>query len=378
MVSGVSASERPASLDPPRRLLCGPGPANVDPRVLEALAKPILGHLDPDFLAVLDDIVAMLHAAFRRSDGLALALSSTGTAGADAGIGALVEPGDTVVVGVAGYFAERLCETARRHGADVVEVEAPAGSAVQADRLEEALRAHPDARLLALVHAETSTGVLQPLDDVTALLAGRETLFVLDCVTSLGGVAVEAERWNVDYCFSCSQKCVGAPPGLAPVCLSERALARIRARARPVPFVFDLELLARYWTQRPPTYHHTAPANEMYALHEALRLLLEEGLDERFARHADAGAYLQDALRERGLRLLAEPEVQMPQLTAVLVPEGTDGREVQRRLLSEHGIEIGGSLVSTPAWRIGLMGANAERPVADRVLGAFDAVLARA
>jgi alanine-glyoxylate transaminase / serine-glyoxylate transaminase / serine-pyruvate transaminase len=373
----VSASEPPASLRPPERLLCGPGPTNVDPRVLAALAKPILGHLDPDFLRALEEVVAMLHAVFRRSDGMAFALSSTGTAGADAGIAALVGPGDTVVVGVAGYFGERLCEMARRHGAEVVKVEVSPGASVPVDRVEEALRAHPEARLLALVHAETSTGVEQPLDGVAALLAGRETLLVLDCVTSLGGVAVEAESWGADYCFSCSQKCIGAPPGLAPVCLSERALARIRGRSRPVSFVFDFELLASYWTSRPPVYHHTAPVNEVYALHEALRLLLEEGLEARFARHADAGAYLQEGLRGRGLELLADPEVQLPQLTAVRVPEGRDGREVQRRLLLEHGIEIGGSLVSTPAWRIGLMGANAERSVADRVLDALDAVLAQ-
>lgn len=373
----MSASGLPDSLVPSERLLCGPGPTNVDLRVLKALAKPILGHLDPDFLRVLEDVVAMLHALFRRSDGLALALSSTGTSGADAGLAALVEPGDTVIVGAAGYFGDRLCEQARRHSAEVVKVEVPPGASVPAERLEEALRAHPEARLLALVHAETSTGVRQPLDDVPALLAGRETLFLLDCVTSLGGIAVEAEHWGADYCFSCSQKCVGAPPGLAPVCLSERALTRIRGRGRPAPLVFDFELLASYWTHRPPVYHHTAPVNEVYALHEALRLLLEEGLEVRLARHSDAGGYLQDALHERGLELLADPEVQLPQLTAIRVPEGRDGREVQRRLLIEHGIEIGGSLVSTPAWRIGLMGVNATRSVADRVLDALDTVLAQ-
>ncbi len=365
-------------LNPPGRLLCGPGPTNVDERVLTAMGKPILGYLDPDFVQVLDEVVAMLKAVFHCESGLTLPLSSTGTAGMEAGIAALLEPGETVIVGIAGYFARRIAEIAARQGARVVEVGAPWGEHVLEERLLEALSAHREARAVAIVQAETSTGVRQPLEELGAALRSGEALLIVDCVTSLGGIELEPERWGIDYCYSCTQKCLGAPPGLAPVWLSERALERIRARRAPLPFTFDFELLAHYWVERPPAYHHTAPALLIYALHEALRLVLEEGLEARWQRHAEAGAALQAGLRERGLELLADERLQLPQLTAVRVPDGVDGREVQRRLLHEHGIDVGGSLdASVPLWRVGLMGINASREVAGRVLEAFDAVLAR-
>lgn len=367
-----------ARLDPPIRLLCGPGPSNVDERVLAAMRKPILGYLDPDFVRVLDEVVEMLRAVCRRRDGLTLPLSSTGTAGMEAGLAALLEPGDRLIVGVAGYFGRRIVEIAGRLGARVTEVEAPLGEHVPEERLLAALRAHPDARALAVVQAETSTGVRQPLAELGAALRSSDTLLIADCVTSLGGIELEPERWGIDYCYSCTQKCLGAPPGLAPVSLSERALERIRARRAPLPFTLDFELLAGYWVERPPVYHHTVPALQVYALHEALRLVLEEGLEARWRRHAEAGAALQAGLAERGLELLAEESFRLPQLSAVRVPEGLDGREVQGRLLREHGIEVGGALAgSPPIWRIGLMGANATREVAGRLLEALDAVLAR-
>lgn len=365
---------RPLAL--PERLLCGPGPTNVDSRVLEAMGKPLLGYMDPDFIAILDEVVEALRTVWRRSDGLVLPLSSTGTAGMEAGLAALTEPGDIAIVAVAGYFGARLAEIARRVGAEVVEVRALPGDHVPVDRLAEALTAHPEARILAVVHAETSTGVRYPVDELAPVLAETDTLLAVDCVTSLGGIEVEPEGWGADYCYSCSQKCLGAPPGLAPVALSERALDRIRVRSVPLPFTFDFELLARYWAERPAAYHHTPPALLLYALHEALRLVLEEGLEARWARHADAGGYLQAALRERGLELFADARTQLPQLTAVRVPEGVDGNETRGRLLREYGIEVGGGLAgSPPLWRIGLMGVNATREVADRVLGALDAAL---
>lgn len=360
-------------------LLCGPGPTNVDERVLEAMQRPLLGYMDPGFLAVLDEVVEMLRAVWRRGDGLVLPLSSTGTAGMEAGLAALLEPGDTAIVGVAGYFGARLVEIARRLCAEVVEVAVPPGEHVPTERLAEALVAHPEARVLCVVHAETSTGVRQPVEELARLLAETDTLLVVDCVTSLGGVEVSPEVWGADYCYSCSQKCLGAPPGLAPVALCERALERIRGRERPLPFTFDFEALARYWVERPAAYHHTPPALLVYALHEALGAVLEEGLEARWARHGDVGAYLQAGLLERGLELLAEEGFRLPQLTAVQVPEGVDGTEVRQRLLREHGIELGGGLAgSPPLWRIGLMGINATREVADRVLEALDAVLAPA
>ncbi|MFN8132245.1 MAG: alanine--glyoxylate aminotransferase family protein [Solirubrobacteraceae bacterium] len=367
-----------APLAPPERLLCGPGPANVNPAVTAALGKPLLGHLDPELHAMLLELVEMLGVLYgRRDGGLTLPLSGSGTSGMEAGIGALVDPGATVIVGVNGYFGARLAEIARRQGARVVEVAAPAGQAVPNADLLAALDAHPKARLLAVVHAETSTGVRHDLPELGAALAGRDTFLMADCVTSLGGIEVDLDAWGVDYAYSCTQKCLAAPPGMSPISLSARALEWVDSHPRPASFYLDLGLLRDYWVTRPAVYHHTLSAAYVYAVHEAVRLALAEGLPERWARHADAGAHLQAAVRERGLELLADPAHQLPQLTAIRVPEGVDGKAVQLRLLREHGIEIGGALAGVPPmWRIGLMGDNATRATADRVLAAFDAVLA--
>ncbi len=215
----------------------------------------------------------------------------------------LVEPGDTVIVGVCGFFGRRIAEKARRAGAEVVEVEADWGEVVPTDRIAEALERSPEARLLAVVHAETSTGVEQPVADLAALVAATDALLMVDCVTSLGGVPLEVGRWGIDYAYSCTQKCLAAPPGMSPIAVSERALARVRERTHPVPFSFDLELLERYWVERPAVYHHTAPILHIYALHEALRLALDEGLERRWERHAEAGAHL----RRRADRTRARP-----------------------------------------------------------------------
>jgi alanine-glyoxylate transaminase/serine-glyoxylate transaminase/serine-pyruvate transaminase len=281
-------------------------------------------------------------------------------------------------VAQSGFFGRRIGEIARRHGVEVVEVEAEWGEAVSNERLLEALERHPRARLLAVVHAETSTGVEHPLAELSWELRDHPVLLMADCVTSLGGMPLDLGALGVDFAYSCTQKCLAAPPGMAPVAVSERALGRLRARRTPVPFTFDLVQLAHYWIQRPAAYHHTAPILSIYALHEALRRVLEEGLTQRWARHAAAGAYLQEELRERGLELLADPEHQLAPLTAVRVPDGVDGKAVQARLLREHGIEVGGGLgPAAPAiWRIGLMGHNATAETADRVLAALDAVLA--
>lgn len=364
-------------LTPPERLLCGPGPSNVHPRVLDAMRKPMVGHLDPAFHDMLDSISELLHAVYRRDDGLAIALSATGSSGMEAGITALTQPGDTVIVATAGFFGARMAEMAARHGARVIELRAPLGSSVPNERIIDELAHHPETTLVAVVHAETSTGARHPLAELAAAMGELDALLMADCVTSLGGIQLEAGGWGVDYCYSCTQKCLGAPPGLSPVALSERALERIRARRTPMPFAFDFELLRRYWVERPAVYHHTMPILSYYALHEALRLALEEGLEARWERHAEAGAHLQAELRGRGFELLAEPELQLPQLSAVRVPDGIDGRAVQARLLSEHGIEVGGGLGpgSPPIWRIGLMGANATIDVADRVLDGLDAVV---
>lgn len=367
----------PPPLAPPARLLCGPGPSDVAPSVLAAMRRPMLGHLDPAFHAVLDEVGALLRAVWRMQDGDVLALPSTGTSAMEAGVANLLEPGDTAIVAEAGFFGRRLGDIAERHGANVVRVTAPWGETVPNASILDALDRNPEARLIAVVHAETSTGALHPLRELGTELFGYDVLLMADCVTSLGGAPLEAGPWGVDYAYSCTQKCLAAPPGMSPVAISPRAWRRIRSRTAPVPFSLDLELLRRYWVDRPAVYHHTTPILGVYALHEALRCVLEEGLEARWARHAAAAAHLQAALRARGLELLADPRRQMAPLTAVRVPEGVDGKAVQARMLAEHGIEIGGGLGpdAPPMWRIGLMGANATVATATRVLAALDEVL---
>lgn len=365
-------------LSPPDRLLCGPGPSNVGRNVLDAMHQPMLGHLDPDFHDILLEVVALQRQVYRAPDGLVFPLQSTGTAGMEAGIASLVAPGEKVIVGQCGFFGRRIAEIARRYGAEVIAVDADWGEVVPEAELLAALDQHPDTRLLAVVHGETSTGVQHPVEALAQKLAGRETLLMVDCVTTLGGVPFEFGAWGVDFAYSCTQKCVGAPPGMSPIAVSERALEHMRSRPNQLPYSLDLDLLEGYWVQRPVVYHHTAPILHIYALHEALRSALEEGLEARWTRHADAGAHLQQGLRSRGLELLADPDHQLAPLTAVRIPEGLDGKAVQTRMLREHGIEIGGGLgpAAPPMWRIGLMGTNATVAVADRVLEALDAVLA--
>jgi alanine-glyoxylate transaminase / serine-glyoxylate transaminase / serine-pyruvate transaminase len=367
----------PSPLHPPERLLCGPGPSNISGAAQAAMQRPLLGHMDPDLHELMAVLVEMLRRAYGAAGGLVLPLQSTGTAGMEAGLTHLLEPGEVAIIGVNGFFGRRIVEIARRVGAEVVQVEADWGEHVSNDRLLEALEAHPEARLMAVVHAETSTGVRHPLAELGAELRGRDVLLMADCVTSLGGVQLDFDGWGLDFAYSCTQKCLGAPPGMSPVAVSDRAMERIRARTHPLPYSLDLTLLERYWVQRPAVYHHTAPVLHIYALYEALREVTVEGLPARWQRHNEAGEFLQAELRSRGLELLAEPDHQLAPLTAVRVPDGVDGKRVQTRMLTEHGIEIGGGLgpIAPAMWRIGLMGHNAQVQVAQRVLTALDAVL---
>ena len=364
-------------LRPPERLLCGPGPTNVDPAVLNAMSRPMLGHLDPALHEILLDVVELLRRVYRAPGGLVLPLHCTGTAGMETGIANLLEPGDKLIVAQCGFFGRRISEIARRHGAEVVTVEADWGESVPNAAILDTLDEHPDARMVAVVHAETSTGVEHPLGELGAALKDRDTLLMADCVTSLAGIPLEVDAWGVDFAYACTQKCLAAPPGMSPVAVSERAMERLRARKTPVPFSFDLLLLERYWVERPAAYHHTAPILAIYALHEALCQVLREGLEERWARHEEAARHLQTAIEARGLALLANIEHRLAPLTAVRVPDGVDGKKVQGRLLRDHGIEIGGGLgPDAPSmWRIGLMGRNASVEAADRVLAALDAAL---
>jgi alanine-glyoxylate transaminase/serine-glyoxylate transaminase/serine-pyruvate transaminase len=369
----------PDSLSPPDRLLAGPGPSNVGRGVLAAMQKPMLGHLDPDFHDILLEVVELQRQVYRAPEaGLVIPLHCTGSAGMEAGLSSLLAPGEKIIVGQCGFFGRRLSEMAARYGAEVIAVDADWGEVVSNEALLAALEQHPDTSVLAVVHGETSTGVEHPLAELAAQMAGRDTLLMVDCVTSLGGVPFEFDAWGVDYAYSCTQKCVGAPPGMSPIAVSKRALERIQSRPTQVPWSLDLEMLERYWIQRPIVYHHTAPILHIYALYEAMREALDEGLENRWARHAEAGAYLQREVRSRGLELLADSNHQLAPLTAIRIPEGVDAKAVQTRMLYEHGIEIGGGLgpAAPPMWRLGLMGVNASVATADRLLTAMDAVLA--
>jgi alanine-glyoxylate transaminase/serine-glyoxylate transaminase/serine-pyruvate transaminase len=368
-------------LQPGERLLCGPGPSNVNPKVLEAMSLDMNGHLDPDFWDILLDLVAGLRALWQNPHGLSLCFSASGTSGMEAGLANLTEPGDKVIAIHAGFFGARIAEMARRAGTDLVELTAPLGQIVPMDEVEAALKANPDTRLVAVVHAETSTGVRYPMPELSDVLrtTAPDALLMADCVTSLGGENVDPVTWGIDYAYSCSQKSLGCPPGLSPFTVSPRGLERARGRKTPVSFSFDIDLLEKYWIERPMTYHHTMPILQYYALYEGIRLALEEGLQNRWARHEDAGRYFQQQMRERGYTFLSDADHQLWELTAIDVPEGVDGKEIQGRILREFNIEVGGGLGPTapPIWRVGLMGVNANRETADRVIGAFDAVLPR-
>jgi alanine-glyoxylate transaminase / serine-glyoxylate transaminase / serine-pyruvate transaminase len=362
---------------PPDRLLLGPGPSPVPSRVLEAQARPVVGHLDPWFLEVTDQLGDLLRQVFRTDHRLTYAVSGTGSAGMETAVVNLVEPGDTVIVGVNGVFGGRLADCAARAGADVVALEQPWGTPVPPDRVASAVRAHPEARFVALVHAETSTGVHQPLEEVGALLAGTDVLFVVDSVTGLGGVPLEVDAWHLDVVFSGTQKCLSVPPGLAPITFSPKAEAVLDRRRSPVrSWYLDVGQVRRYWGAE-RAYHHTAPISALFGLHEGLRIVLEEGLETRWARHREVGRLFQDHVQDRGAGLVADEPYRLPQLTALTWPEGTDEATMRRRLLVEYGIEVGGGLgpFAGRAWRVGLMGEGARHATVDRLLAAIDEVL---
>ena len=359
------------------RLLLGPGPSPVSARVREAMARPTVGHLDPQFLALMDDVAVRLRRVFGTDNALTFPVSGTGSAGMQAVMSNLLEPGDTAIIGINGVFGTRLAEMARRLGADVVSVEAPWGQPVPTDAVLDAHRRVPHARIVALVHAETSTGVRQPLEEVGAHLAGTETLFVVDSVTSFAGMPIDADAVGIDACYAGTQKCLGVPPGLAPVTFSPRAVDRIRARTTPcVSWYLDTELIAGYLGSE-RRYHHTAPINMVYGLHEGLVMVDEEGLETRFARHRDVGVRLQAALVERGFELFAAEGHRLPQLTSAALPGGADEAPVRRRLLEEFDIEVGGGLGPAKGriWRVGLMGSGATVDSVDALLAATDQLL---
>lgn len=369
---------------PPQVLLLGPGPSPVPERVLQALARPTLGHLDPRFVAMMDEIKDLLRATFGTGNALTMSISAPGSAGMEAAFVNLVEPGDTVIVCRNGVFGERMRENVVRIGATAVVVDAPWREPIDPQQVEDALRAHPGTKAVAVVHAETSTGARSDAATICRLAREHGALAIVDAVTSLAGIPVEADAWGADVVYSGSQKCLSAPPGLAPITFSERAVAALSSRATPVQSWFlDMNLVTRYWTQGQGgggrSYHHTAPVNQLYALHEALLLVQAEGLDAAYRRHAEAHRHLRDGLAALGLELAVDERWRLPQLNVVRIPDGVDDVDARRRLLFEHGIEIGGGLgaLAGRVWRIGLMGHGARVENVDRLLEALAALLGR-
>ncbi len=349
------------ALDPSERILLGPGPSGVAPRVLEAMAKPTLGHLDPEYLAMMDDLREMLRRVFRTRNPVTLAVSGTGSAGMEACVANLIEAGDQMLVCVAGVFGSRMGDVAERYGAEVEVIEVPWGETIDAEQVAEALAARPNTRVVGIVHAETSTGAHQPLEEISALVHAAGALLLVDAVTSLGGVDLRVDDWQIDACYSGTQKCLSCPPGLSPVTFSPRAWKKIEKRTSKVrSWYLDMTLIGRYWGHE-RTYHHTAPINMTYGLYEALRLVLEEGLDQRIDRHRRNHEMLRAGLEAMGLAYI--PDRSLTTLNAVRVPAGVDDARVRSRLLSEYGIEIGAGLgpFKGQAWRVGLMGHSSSR-----------------
>lgn len=367
---------------PEPRLLLGPGPSPVHPRVLLAQARPPIGYLDPELFTLLGELQDGLRALFRTQNPYTLAVTGTGMAGMEFCLANLIEPGETVVIAVNGFFGGRMCEISARLGANVVRVDHPWGTPVDPARVDAACREAGRVALVGCVHAETSTGVESPCADVAAVAHRHGALFVMDAVTSLGGIPVEVDAWKVDACYSATQKCVGAPPGLAPVTLSPAAWDKAQNRKAPLPNWFlDAKLLDAYWHQRPATYHHTVPVNAYYGLAEALKLIAEEGLEARWARHRVNSALLWKELAAlpADFSPLAPEANRLPTLNAVLLPEPLPAQDaaLRGRLLSEFGIEIGGGFgdLKGRLWRIGLMGHGSEARNVHALAGALRAVL---
>ena len=365
-----------APISTPERLLLGPGPSNAHPQVLQALARMPIGHLDPLYLELMLEVQELLRYAWQTDNRLTLPMSGTGSAAMEAAIANMIEPGDRVVVAVNGYFGLRLADMAGRYGADVITIERPWGEAFSLAEIEAALEAHHPA-LLAIVHAETSTGICQPLEGIGDLCRAHDALLLVDTVTSLGAVPLFLDDWKIDLAYSCSQKGLSCPPGLGPFSMGPRAEQKLASRKGKVPnWYLDVSLLNNYWGSD-RVYHHTAPVNMNYGIREALRLLSEEGLEQAWARHRSNAERLWNGLERLGLQLLVPEPLRLPTLTTVRIPEGVDGKAFSRHLLDQFGIEVGGGLgvLAGKVWRIGLMGYNSTPANVDRLLNLLESEL---
>jgi alanine-glyoxylate transaminase/serine-glyoxylate transaminase/serine-pyruvate transaminase len=367
------------SFHPPQRTLMGPGPSDLNPRVLAALSRPTIGHLDPEFIRMMDEVKTLLQYAFQTKNAVTFPVSAPGSAGMECCFVNLVEPGDTVVVCQNGVFGGRMKEDVERCGGTAIAVQDEWGCPVDPNKAADTLKQNPDAKVLAFVQAETSTGAQSDVKTLVDIAHQHDCLAIVDAVTALGGTPVKVDEWGIDAIYSGTQKCLSAPPGLSPVSFGERAVETVKARKTKVHSWFlDLQLVLSYWGgEGKRAYHHTAPINQLYALHEALVILQEEGLEQAWARHALNHQALRAGFEAMGLRFVVEAPYRLPQLNAVSVPEGVDEAKVRSALLNEYDLEIGAGLgtMAGKIWRIGLMGHASSRKNVLLCLGAMDAVL---
>ncbi|MBO54407.1 MAG: alanine--glyoxylate aminotransferase [Dehalococcoidia bacterium] len=363
----------------PERILLGAGPSSVHPRVLQAMTKPVIGHLDPDFFQVMDEVGEMLRNVFHTNNFMTAPLSSTGTGAMEAACVNILEDGDKVIICRNGYFGDRLSDIARRSGAETIILDAPWGKPIDINALEHELKKHENVKMVGVVHAETSTGVLTPLTEIIELVHSHNALVLVDAVTSLGGHDFRMDDWDIDIAYSASQKCLGSPPGLAPITIGPRAEEVINNRTSDVQsFYFNLKDLETYWSQT-RAYHHTSPISMTYALRESLRMMMEEGLENRINRHAKVASALRAGVSAIGLDILSDEEYRLNPLTPVCVPDGIDEADVRRQLLQDYNIEVSGALgeLRGKVWRVGLMGESARETNVFAFLSAMESILSK-
>lgn len=344
------------------RILMGPGPSMADPRVLKAMATPLIGHLDPEFLQLMDDTQRLLRYVFETGNQLTIPISGTGSAAMEAAICNVVEPGDKMLICSNGYFGLRMEDMATRYGAEVTMIKRPWGEVFDPAEVEEALKKNP-AQIVGIVHAETSTGARQPLEDIAKIVHDHGALLIVDAVTSLGGLPVQVDKIGIDVCYSGGQKCLSVPPGASPLTLNQRAVDKLVNRKNKVPnWYLDLTTIQKYWGGE-RTYHHTAPISSIYALYEGLRLIAQEGLEARWQRHQENVEFLWEEMGALGFKPLVEKQYRLPSLTTVVIPEGIDEANVRKQLLDKFNIEVGGGLgeLKGKVWRIGLMGYSSRK-----------------
>ena len=370
-----------SSFHPPQRTLLGPGPSDVNPRVLAAMARPTIGHLDPEFIRMMDETRVLLQRTFRTTNELTLPISAPGSAGMEACFSNLVEAGDTVVVCINGVFGNRMVENVERMGGTAIKVEDDWGTPIDPDKLRTVLAKHPETKIVAMVHAETSTGVRSDVETLASIAREHDCLTIVDAVTSFGGIELDVDGWGLDAVYSGSQKCLSCAPGLSPVTFGPRAVEAIKNRTtKPQSWFLDMNLVMGYWGDGSGggrSYHHTAPINSLYGLHESLLILHEEGLSEAIARHHRNHIALRTGLEAIGLRLLVEEAYRLPQLNTVVIPDDADDALIRQRLLDDHNVEIGAGLgaLAGKVWRIGLMGHGSNATNVYRCLGCLEELL---